>query len=76
MPLLAVCSTKRDDSCPQAENFLKKAASFGTKTVLLKENMSHKEINEKLGKDIPYTQAIDQFLSSLNPTIAKMLVSP
>lgn len=76
MPLLAVCSTKRDDSCPQAENFLKKAASLGTKTLLLKENMSHKEINEKLGKDIPYTQAIDQFLSSLNPTISKMLVSP
>jgi len=76
MPLLAVCSTKRDDSCPQAENFLKKAASFGTKTLLLKEHMSHKEINEKLGQDIPYTQAIDQFLSSLSPTNAKMLTTP
>lgn len=62
MPLLAVCSTKRDDSCPQAEKFLNKASTFGTKTVLLKENMTHKEINQLLGKDPAYTKAVDDFL--------------
>ncbi|WP_263831829.1 alpha/beta hydrolase [Sulfurospirillum oryzae] len=63
MPLLAVCSTKRDDSCPQAEKFLNKASTFGTKTVLLKENMTHKEINQLLGKDPAYTKAVDDFLT-------------
>lgn len=63
MPLLAVCSTKRDDSCPQAENFLKKAASFGTKTLLIKENMTHKEINQLLGKELAYTKAVDDFIN-------------
>ena len=65
MPLLAVCSTKRDDSCPQAERFLTKASSFGTKTVLLKENMSHKEINQRLGEDATYTKAVDDFLNGV-----------
>lgn len=65
MPLLAVCSTKRDDSCPQAEKFLTKASSFGTKTLLLKENMSHKEINQRLGSDATYTKAVDDFLNSV-----------
>ena len=65
MPLLAVCSTKRDDSCPQAEKFLTKAASLGTKTLLLKENMSHKEINQLLGADATYTKAVDDFLKSV-----------
>lgn len=64
MPILAVCSTKRDDSCPQAEKFLNKAASLGTKTLLLKENMSHKEINELLGKESTYTKTVDNFLNS------------
>lgn len=63
MPLLAVCSTKRDDSCPQAERFLSKASSLGTKTVLLKKNMTHKEINQLLGEDATYTQAVDDFLN-------------
>lgn len=65
MPLLAVCSTKRDDSCSQAEKFLTKASSFGTKTLLLKENMSHKEINQLLGVDATYTKAVDDFLKSV-----------
>ena len=64
MPFLAVCSTKRDDSCPQAENFLAKASSFGTKTVLLKENMSHRDINKLLGENASYTKSVDDFLNN------------
>lgn len=64
MPLLAVCSTKRDDSCPQAERFLTKASSLGTKTLLLKENMTHKEINQRLGEDAAYTKVVDDFLNN------------
>jgi hypothetical protein len=65
MPLLAVCSTKREDSCPQAEKFIAKASSFGTQTALLKENMSHKEINIRLGEEATYTKAVDDFLNSV-----------
>lgn len=65
MPLLGICSTKRDDSCPQAEKFLQKASSLGTKTLLLKENMSHKEINQRLGADVSYTKAVDDFLNTI-----------
>ncbi len=64
MPLLAVCSTKRDDSCPQAANFLTKASSFGTTTVLLKEDMSHRDINKLLGEEPLYTKAVDDFLNN------------
>ena len=65
MPMLAVCSTKREDSCPQAKAFLDKAASLGTKTQLLTEAMSHKEINLLVGKEAMYTQSIESFLQSL-----------
>ena len=65
IPLLAVCSTKRDDSCPQAESFLAKASSFGTTTLLLKEKMSHRDINKLLGEDTLYTKAVDDFLNNV-----------
>lgn len=65
MPLLAVCSTKRDDSCPQAEHFLAKASSFGTTTLLLKENKNHRDINKLLGEDASYTKVIDDFLNNV-----------
>ncbi len=65
MPLLAVCSTKREDSCPQAANFLSKASSFGTTTLLLKEDMSHRDINKLLGEDAVYTKVIDDFLNNV-----------
>lgn len=65
MPLLAVCSTQRDDSCPQAKRFLEKAAGFGTQTQLIPEALSHKDINLLLGKELTYTKMVDDFLNSV-----------
>lgn len=65
MPLLAVCSTKRDEACPQSKSFLDKAKSFGTKTLLVQEEMSHKDINLLLGEEPTYTKIIDDFLKSV-----------
>lgn len=65
MPLLAVCSTKRDEACPQSKSFLDKAKSFGTQTLLVPEAMSHKDINLLLGKEPTYTKIIDDFLKSV-----------
>ena len=65
MPLLAVCSTKRDEACPQSKSFLDKAKSFGTQTLLVPEAMSHKDINLLLGKEPTYSKIIDDFLKSV-----------
>ncbi len=65
MPLLAVCSTKRDEACPQSKSFLDKAKSFGTQTLLVPEEMSHKDINLLLGEEPTYTKIVDDFLKSV-----------
>jgi len=72
-PILLVCSTKRADSCPQAEQFSAKAKSLGTKASVLKQDLSHGEINQKLGEAGAYTEAVETFLGSLDESIAKLL---
>ena len=64
-PLLAVCSTRRPDSCPQASAFVAKATSLGTKARVLEENLSHEQINETLGEKSAYTEAVDGFIGEV-----------
>lgn len=64
-PILAVCSTQREDSCPQAERFVDKALSLGSQASMLQQNLSHMDINQTLGQDGPYTGAVDAFLQTL-----------
>lgn len=64
-PLLAVCSTRRIDSCPQASDFVAKAKSFGTRANVLEENLSHEQINETLGEESAYTNEVDRFIRSV-----------
>jgi arylformamidase len=63
-PLLLVCSTRRFISCPQAERFLAKARSFGTRAELLRLDLSHGEINSQLGAAPDYTAAVDARLQA------------
>ena len=72
-PILVVCSTKRKDSCSQADQFAAKASSLNTKASVLRQDLSHGEINQKLGEDEAYTKAVEAFLGSLNDSIAKLL---
>lgn len=72
-PVLAVCSSRRDDSCPQAKHFTDKVSSLGGRAQVLEEDMTHKEINDKLGEDENYTRTVDAFLSTLDPAIAARL---
>lgn len=65
MPLLGVCSSQRRESCGQAERFQAKAGSLGMRMQVLPQDLSHKEINESLGLDGPYTAAVDAFVSTL-----------
>ncbi|MND88680.1 Phenmedipham hydrolase [compost metagenome] len=67
---LAVCSTTRPDQpCTQAQQFIQQAQKLGTKAQLLPLPLSHVEINKSLGKNNPYTLAVDQFIQSNSFTI-------
>lgn len=72
-PFLAVCSSRRADSCGQAQAFAAKARGFGTRVEVLPEDLSHGEINATLGQPSAYTSAVDGFLASLDPVLAARL---
>ena len=73
VPFLAVCSSRRSNSCPQAQRFVAKALSFGSHAQLLPEDLTHEQINEELGTDSSYTDAVEVFMRSLSPVVAKKL---
>ena len=64
-PFLAVCSTRRADSCPAAKAFVARARALGTRASVLEEDLSHREINAQLGEDGAYTRAVEAFLEGL-----------
>jgi arylformamidase len=64
-PMLAVCSSRRADSCAQAERFVAKANDLGGKARVLREDLSHLEINATLGAASDYTAQVDAFLASV-----------
>jgi len=64
-PLLAVCSTRRDDSCAQVDMFTAKTDRLGVKTRVIRKDYSHRQINELLGADVGYTAEVDDFLAGL-----------
>jgi len=72
-PILAVCSTQRPESCPQAQRFVAKAESFGTRAAVLAEDLSHREINLALGGESRYTAAIEAFMRGLDKGVAAAL---
>lgn len=72
-PFLAVCSSKRQDSCPPATEFVAKAASFGGHAQTLQEDKTHAELNKELGADPAYTAQVEAFMSHLDPSIARLL---
>jgi acetyl esterase/lipase len=70
LPLLAVCSSVRlDQPCKQARAYVRLAAQKGVRAELLEEPLSHPEVNEKLGLDNEYTKSVENFMSSLDPTV-------
>ncbi len=73
VPFLAVCSSRRLESCPQAHAFVRKAESFGSRASVLEEDLSHGEINQQLGLPADYTLAVEQFMRTLDPAVARRL---
>jgi arylformamidase len=64
-PMLVVCSMRRDDSYPQGQAFAAKANSYGGRVEVLKENLTHAEVNDFLGAPGAYTAAVEAFLNSV-----------
>lgn len=72
-PILAVCSSRRNDACPQARAFVARARQAGTQTEVLPLDKTHGEINSELGEATEYTAAVEGFLSRLSPQLAERL---
>lgn len=64
-PVLAVCSSRRDDSCAQANRYADKFRQLGGRIDVLPEDLTHRAINETLGEESAYTSAVDGFVGSL-----------
>jgi len=75
-PILAVCSTRRDDSCPQAHHFSTKASTLGVTATVLEKDFSHREINLRLGEEPRYTAEVESFMSRLDKGVARLLAAP
>ncbi len=75
-PILLVCSTRRDDSCPQARSFAAKADALGVRAEVVGEDLSHREINATLGEPGAYTDAVERFMGSLDPAVKQALIVP
>ncbi len=72
-PLLAVCSTRRDDACAQAQAFVARAAQLGIRAQWLGQDLSHGDINALLGLDNEYTRAVEAFMVTLSSGVAQRL---
>jgi arylformamidase len=72
-PLLAVCSTRRADSCDQAARFVSKASTMGVRARESRQDKTHGEINQQLGQAGAYTEEVETFMASLDPSVARLL---
>ena len=63
--MLAVCSSRRRESCVQADRFAAKANGLGGHVRVLRADLSHMEINATLGAASDYTAQVDAFMQSL-----------
>ena len=75
-PILAVCSSRREDSCRQAHQFATKAAALGVTTTVLEKDFSHRDINQRLGEEPRYTGEVEAFLGRLDKGAAQLLAEP
>jgi acetyl esterase/lipase len=73
-PILTVCST-RSNACRQARRFAAKAASLRVPCTVLPKDLSHREINQRLGEERRYTAQVESFMASLDKSVANKLTN-
>jgi len=64
-PLLLVCSSRREASCPHNQAFAQHAKALGVQASVLEMPLSHGDINATLGAPGDYTASVDAFLRGL-----------
>jgi len=72
-PILAICSSRRDDSTKQAKQFAAHAKQLGSPVTVQAEDLTHAEINKQLGEPGAYTDAVEAFMRTLDPVVAAKL---
>ena len=73
-PFLAVCSsTRRDHPCVQANAFVSSARKLGAQASVLEQPLSHGDINLQLGRQPAYTAAVEEFMRTLDASLAQRL---
>jgi acetyl esterase/lipase len=72
-PWLGVCNSDRTASCDPNRIYAAKAMALGLNVEVLPEPMHHSEINRELGKPSGYTDAVEGFMASLDPTVNALL---
>jgi arylformamidase len=70
-PLLAVCSSRRSEACPQAQAFAAAAQRVGLRTQVMPQDLSHGAINQDLGLAGSYTEAVEAFMRDLSETLKR-----
>ena len=72
-PVLAGCSTRREDACAQARAFVARAVQLGIRAQWLGQDLSHGDINAQLGLNNEYTREVEAFMATLSPGVAHLL---
>ncbi|WP_422844520.1 alpha/beta hydrolase [Acidovorax sp. M2(2025)] len=73
-PVQMVCSTERaDQPCTQADALARHVRNQGGRAEVLPQDLGHGEINAQLGLESGYTRAVEAFMGSLDPEVARRL---
>lgn len=64
-PMLLVCSTQRENSCPHARRFAAQADKLAVTAEVLPVDLNHRELNTDLGAQSRYTEQVDRFIQGL-----------
>ena len=72
-PWLGICSSNRAASCGANRTYAAKSTELGTRAEILGQPLTHGEINAELGKPSAYTDAVEAFMASLDPSVAALL---
>jgi arylformamidase len=64
-PMLLVCSSRREQVCPQAQDHARKLRAQGGEAVVVEQPLTHREINQQLGLPGRYTEQVDRFIDGL-----------
>ena len=76
LPMLLAYSTRRADSSSQVISFAASARSLDVKTVILPQDLSHRDMNLHLGIAGTYTQAVEAYLVALDKSIKERVEKP